>query len=77
MWIEGRKLGFRDLGFGSKIPINSIPNPQSLIPKTAWFHCASLGEFEQGRPVIEKFKESSYDEHKLVGVIIGYELEIK
>lgn len=24
----------------------------------AWFHCASLGEFEQGRPVIEAFKES-------------------
>lgn len=21
-----------------------------------WFHCASLGEFEQGRPLIEKFK---------------------
>jgi 3-deoxy-D-manno-octulosonic-acid transferase len=25
--------------------------------KVAWFHAASLGEFEQGRPVIEKFKE--------------------
>lgn len=24
--------------------------------KRIWFHCASLGEFEQGRPVIEKFK---------------------
>jgi len=24
----------------------------------AWFHCASLGEFEQGRPVIEAFKEN-------------------
>lgn len=22
-----------------------------------WFHCASLGEFEQGRPVIEAFRE--------------------
>ncbi len=22
-----------------------------------WFHCSSLGEFEQGRPVIEKYKE--------------------
>lgn len=22
-----------------------------------WFHCASLGEFEQGRPLIERFKE--------------------
>ena len=24
----------------------------------AWFHCASLGEFEQGRPVMEAFKEN-------------------
>ncbi len=24
----------------------------------AWFHCASLGEFEQGRPVIEAFRTS-------------------
>lgn len=23
----------------------------------AWFHCASLGEFEQGRPVIEQFRK--------------------
>jgi len=23
-----------------------------------WFHCASLGEFEQGRPVMEAFKEA-------------------
>ncbi len=23
----------------------------------AWFHCASLGEFEQGRPVIEAFRQ--------------------
>jgi len=26
---------------------------------TIWFHCASLGEFEQGRPLIEKIKERS------------------
>jgi len=25
--------------------------------KLAWFHCASLGEFEQGRPIIEAFKQ--------------------
>jgi len=24
--------------------------------RVVWFHCASLGEFEQGRPVIEAFK---------------------
>lgn len=25
--------------------------------KVVWFHCASLGEFEQGRPVIEAFRK--------------------
>ncbi len=25
--------------------------------KYLWFHCASLGEFEQGRPVMERFKK--------------------
>ncbi|MDR3328741.1 MAG: 3-deoxy-D-manno-octulosonic acid transferase, partial [Prevotellaceae bacterium] len=25
--------------------------------KVVWFHCASLGEFEQGRPIIEKLRE--------------------
>lgn len=26
------------------------------LPKPIWIHCASLGEFEQGRPLIEKIK---------------------
>ena len=25
--------------------------------RTIWMHCASLGEFEQGRPVLKKIKE--------------------
>lgn len=29
--------------------------------KTVWMHCASLGEFEQGRPVIEALKNTSPD----------------
>lgn len=33
----------------------NIPNTQS--DKTAWFHAASLGEFEQARPVIEEFRK--------------------
>lgn len=31
-------------------------NPDSEI---IWFHCASLGEFEQGRPVLEAFKSQN------------------
>ncbi|MCX2738790.1 3-deoxy-D-manno-octulosonic acid transferase [Pontibacter anaerobius] len=30
------------------------PNQAPLV----WFHCASLGEFEQGRPVMEAFREA-------------------
>jgi 3-deoxy-D-manno-octulosonic-acid transferase len=30
-----------------------------------WFHCASLGEFEQGRPVLEQLRKE-YPEHKIV-----------
>jgi 3-deoxy-D-manno-octulosonic-acid transferase len=45
LWIDGRKDVFHYLK-------NNIP------PKTklAWFHVSSLGEFEQGRPIIEAFK---------------------
>ena len=49
-WLNGRKDLFNRLeaavGIGNRI---------------AWFHCASLGEFEQGRPVIEAFKERNPD----------------
>ncbi|MFA9220883.1 MAG: 3-deoxy-D-manno-octulosonic acid transferase [Sediminibacterium sp.] len=31
----------------------SLPNKSQII----WFHCASLGEFEQGRPVMEALKK--------------------
>lgn len=34
---------------------NALPNEVEII----WFHCASLGEFEQGRPVIEALKNRS------------------
>ena len=36
-------------------------NSQTL----AWFHCASLGEFEQARPVLEKYK-TLHPEHKIL-----------
>lgn len=44
-WIRGRKNIFERLR-------NAIPKDEKII----WMHCASLGEFEQGRPVIEKLK---------------------
>jgi len=39
-----------------KIEVNS---------KYIWFHCSSLGEFEQGRPVIEELKQQ-FPEYKIV-----------
>jgi 3-deoxy-D-manno-octulosonic-acid transferase len=45
-WVDGRKAVFDE--------IKSKVNPQE---KKIWFHCASLGEFEQARPVIELFRQ--------------------
>ena len=45
-WCRGRRHYFRRL-----------EEIFSRRGKTVWFHCASLGEFEQGRPVIEALKE--------------------
>lgn len=51
---------------------------KKLIPtdRVIWFHCASLGEFEQGRPVIEKTK-LKFPNHKIVVTFFspsGYEI---
>ncbi|HAN19093.1 MAG: 3-deoxy-D-manno-octulosonic acid transferase [Bacteroidetes bacterium GWC2_33_15] len=54
LWIRGRKNIF------NRIKASVNPND-----KTAWFHCASLGEFEQGRPLIEAFREK-YPGHKIL-----------
>lgn len=45
LWVEGRK------NLLEKIK-STIKNEDDIV----WFHCASLGEFEQAKPVIEKFK---------------------
>ena len=39
----------------------AINNNENYI----WFHCASLGEFEQGRPLIERYKKE-YPNYKIV-----------
>lgn len=35
--------------------LKTIPSNEKIV----WFHCASLGEFEQGRPLIERLKETN------------------
>lgn len=65
-WIQGRKQIFKRLteAFqGNKAPV-------------IWFHTSSLGEFEQGRPVIEHIKQN----HPEIKILItffspsGYEI---
>ncbi|MBL4592377.1 MAG: 3-deoxy-D-manno-octulosonic acid transferase [Flavobacteriales bacterium] len=46
LWIEGRKGIFKKL--------NEINSDENIY----WFHCASLGELEQGKPIIEKLKKN-------------------
>lgn len=45
-WIRGRK--------GLMKKIESTIDPALPL---VWFHCSSLGEFEQGRPIIESIRE--------------------
>jgi 3-deoxy-D-manno-octulosonic-acid transferase len=47
--------------------------------KIIWFHCASLGEFEQGRPLMEKIKKN-YTDYKILLTFFspsGYEIRKK
>lgn len=51
-WVEGRRNWQRRFAFDWQ-RVNPGDDP------CVWIHCASLGEFEQGRPVIEKLKQES------------------
>jgi 3-deoxy-D-manno-octulosonic-acid transferase len=65
LFVDGRKTVFQNL--------ESII---SSTDKTIWFHAASLGEFEQGLPVMEKIKEN-FANHKIVVTFFspsGYEV---
>lgn len=50
LWIQGRRHWYNRLK-------SALDGEQKLI----WFHCASLGEFEQGRPLIEGIRERQPD----------------
>ena len=65
LFVNGRKTVFETL----EQKINSSD-------KTIWFHAASLGEFEQGLPVMEKIK-AKFPNHKIVVTFFspsGYEV---
>jgi 3-deoxy-D-manno-octulosonic-acid transferase len=50
---------------GRKDTFKRLENAIHKEDRTLWFHCASLGEFEQGRPVIEALSKRNPD-YKIV-----------
>ena len=69
LWINGRKNLFTDL-------VVKIKN-HNPAQKKYWFHCASLGEFEQGRPLIEAIKIKDPSAYIILSFFSpsGYELQ--
>jgi 3-deoxy-D-manno-octulosonic-acid transferase len=65
LWIQGRQ------GLLSKIE-QELEN----VDRVTWFHASSLGEFEQGRPIIEALRESDPDRKILLTFFSpsGYEI---
>lgn len=65
LWLNGRQHLFKKLK-------EKISNEEKII----WLHCASLGEFEQGRPLIEQLKKEK-PKHKILLTFYspsGYEI---
>ncbi len=66
LFVQGRKTVFQ-----------TLTHTISPTDKVIWFHTASLGEFEQGLPVLEALKEK-YPTHKFVLTFFspsGYEVK--
>ena len=65
LFVDGRKSTFQTLA-----------NKIQTSDKTIWFHAASLGEYEQGLPVIEMIRQQ-FPTHKIVVTFFspsGYEV---
>ncbi len=65
LWVGGRRGIFDRLR-------SAIPSGERIV----WVHCASLGEFEQGRPVIEAIR-SEHPEYRILLTFFspsGYEI---
>ncbi|HYJ62420.1 MAG TPA: glycosyltransferase N-terminal domain-containing protein, partial [Parafilimonas sp.] len=67
LWVNGRKNILHNIN-------GALEKDKS---KKIWMHCASLGEFEQGRPLLEKLK-NIYTDYKFVLTFFspsGYEVK--
>jgi len=66
LFVDGRK------GLFQKLTLSLRENKNPLV----WVHCASLGEFEQGRPIMEALKRE-YPQYKILLTFFspsGYEV---
>ena len=64
---------------GRKNTFNILSTHLNKGDKTFWFHCASLGEYEQGLPVFKKLRDQ-YKNHKIILSFFspsGYEIRKK
>lgn len=64
---------------GRKQSLNVVKSTFSKSEKVLWMHAASLGEYEQGLPVLEKLKEN-FPSHKILITFFspsGYENVVK
>lgn len=50
---------------GRKGSFDKLASSVTKTDKSIWFHCASLGEYEQGLPVFKEIRKS-YPKHKIV-----------
>ncbi|MCF8254001.1 MAG: hypothetical protein K9I36_00810 [Bacteroidia bacterium] len=72
--IRANKLCKGQVGLNQKI----AENEAKFTEKSIWFHVSSLGEFEQGKPVMEALKKS-YPQYRLVATFFspsGYESKL-
>ena len=77
LMVKGwREFGIRNSEFGDVRMQHNNSELKTQNSKLAWFHAASLGEFEQARPVLEAFRER-HPEYKVRGTFFspsGYEV---
>lgn len=59
-WVDGRKNNSQNL----QIWRQQLPKSTAIV----WMHCASLGEFEQGRPVLERIKK----DHPTLKIVLTF-----
>ena len=75
MWVDGRKAWRDGIGPGAD-RINGSAEATAGGRKLIWMHCASLGEFEQGRPLLEATR-LKYPDYKILLTFFspsGYEI---